>query len=587
MSNQLSSLFKDNKSFSEVIVIGCGGAGLSAAIEIKKSGGKVIVLGKRNKFDAHTTLAAGGINAAFGNVDKLDSWEQHFADTFIEGYGIADPEAVEILAKESPYYVKQLDEWGANFAKLKNGKLDQRYFGAHTFRRTCYTGDYTGRSILQTLINKAESLNIPILDNFYVTDLLVKDNKCFGNIALNINTLEIFTFFGKSVILCSGGHTRLWKSSSSRDKENTGDGYELALKAGAKLIDMEMVQFHPTGMLFPKEMEGTLVTEAVRGEGGILLNSLGERFMKNYDEDRLELSTRDRVAVANYTEIKQGRVSPNGGVFLDISHKSKEEILNKLPDIYKQFLDYQNLDISKEPMEVAPTAHYSMGGIKVEAHEHSTNIKGLYAAGEVAGGLHGANRLGGNSLAEIIIFGSRAGIAAFKYSRSLEKDYHDEQVTNNAIKKIKNLLSIRNNKSNNIKYLQDSLRENMWLNCGVIKCEQDMLEGLENISMLEDKLKKIDISSKDDLLNFLDFSSSLITAKATIMSAIVREESRGSHQRSDFKESKKIYNCNFEVTLKGEKMIIEKRNLIPIKKDLKIFIENTKSILDLKGRLLE
>ena len=587
MSTKLSSLFKENSCISDVIVIGCGGAGLSAAIEIKKAGGKVVVLGKRNKFDAHTSLAAGGINAAFGNIDKSDSWEQHFADTYIEGYGIADPEAVEILAKESPYFVKRIDEWGANFAKLKNGNLDQRYFGAHTYRRTCFSGDYTGRSILNTLINKAESLEIPILDNFYVTDLLVKDNSCFGCVALDINDFEIFSFFSKALILCSGGHTRLWKSSSSRDKENTGDGYELALKSGAKLIDMEMVQFHPTGMLFPKEFEGTLVTEAVRGEGGILLNSLGERFMRNYDKERLELSTRDRVAVANYTEIKEGRSSPRGGVFLDISHISKKEILTKLPEIYKQFIDYQSLDISEQPMEVAPTAHYSMGGIQVEASEHSTNVKGLYAAGEVAGGLHGANRLGGNSLAEILVFGSKAGIAALNYSRSIEKLKKDDQTTKEAVNKIKNLLMNKSTKTNNIKNLHNSLRETMWLSCGVMKCEKDLLKGLEDLSSLEMTLNKIDISSKEDFLNFLDFNSSLVTAKATIMSAIMRKESRGSHQRSDFPGSRKIFNCNFEVILENGKMIVKKRNLIPLKKSLNNFIENTKSISNFKGRLLE
>ena len=587
MSSKLSALFKENSCFSDVIVIGCGGAGLSAAIEIKKAGGKVIVLGKRNKFDAHTSLAAGGINAAFGNVDKSDSWEQHFADTYIEGYGIADPEAIEILAKESPYFVKRIDEWGANFAKLKNGNLDQRYFGAHTYRRTCYSGDYTGRSILNTLINKAESLEIPILDNFYVSDLLVKDNSCFGCVALDINDFEIFSFFSKALILCSGGHTRLWKSSSSRDKENTGDGYELALKSGAKLIDMEMVQFHPTGMLFPKEIEGTLVTEAVRGEGGILLNSLGERFMRNYDKERLELSTRDRVAVANYTEIKEGRSSPKGGVFLDISHKSKEEILKKLPEIYKQFINYQNLDISKQPMEVAPTAHYSMGGIQVEASTHSTNVMGLYAAGEVAGGLHGANRLGGNSLAEILVFGAKAGIAALNYSRSLENLNKNNQTNNEARNRLKKLLINNSTNPNNIRDLQNSLRETMWLCCGVIKCEKDLLKGLEDLSTLEMRLNKIDFCSKNDLLNFLDFKSSLVTAKATIMSAILREESRGSHQRSDFPDSKKIFNCNFAVMLKNGKMIVEKSNLIPLKKHLIKFIENTNSISNFKERLLE
>ena len=232
----------------------------------------VTVLGKRQRTDVHTVLAAGGINAAFGNVDQEDSWEQHFADTYIEGYGLSEPEVVEIMAKESPQLVEEIDNWGANFAKLDNGKIDQRFFGAHTYRRTCYSGDYTGRSILFALINKAKTLDIPILDSQYVSDLLVDDNVCFGAMAFDIQSGERTVYLADSVIVAAGGHTRLWRKSSSRRNENTGDGFFLGLKAGCKLTDMEMVQFHPTGMVIPEEMSGTLVTEAVRGEGGKLLN---------------------------------------------------------------------------------------------------------------------------------------------------------------------------------------------------------------------------------------------------------------------------------------------------------------------------
>jgi succinate dehydrogenase / fumarate reductase flavoprotein subunit len=279
-----------NTQLSNVLVIGSGGAGLRAAIEAKMAGVEVTVIGKRAKEDVHTVLAAGGINAALANVDIKDSWQQHFADTMIEGYHIAEPRTIELMAKESPELVKEIHNWGANFATLENGKLDQRYFGAHTYRRTCYSGDYTGRSILFTLLKKAKELKIPILDSKYVTELLVKDNTCFGAMTFDIKDGQRTVFIADSVILAAGGHTRIWRKSSSRRNENTGDGFYLALKAGCTLTDMEMVQFHPTGMVIPESIAGTLVTEAVRGEGGKLINGKGERFMKNYDSERMELS---------------------------------------------------------------------------------------------------------------------------------------------------------------------------------------------------------------------------------------------------------------------------------------------------------
>ena len=403
---------------TNVLVIGCGGAGLRSAIEVKKKGLSVKVLGKRPKSDAHTVLAAGGINASFGNLDAEDNWLCHFSDTYLEGYEIGDPQIIEIMTKKSPELVDEIDSWGANFAKLDDGKMNQRYFGAHTYRRTCFAGDYTGQAILNALLKKSTELKIPIFDSQYVFDLLIHEKSCFGAVSINIINGEITVHLADAVILCSGGHTRIWSKSSSRNQENTGDGYHLALKAGCSLIDMEMVQFHPTGMILPTEFAGTLVTEAVRGEGGKLFNGNGERFMINYDKKRLELSTRDKVAIANYTEIEKGRSTPNGGVYLDISHKDKDFIIEKIPKIYRQFIDLQMLDITKSPMEVAPTAHYSMGGIKVSSDEHSTEISGLFAAGEVAGGLHGANRLGGNSLAEILVFGKSSGNAAVEFSRN-------------------------------------------------------------------------------------------------------------------------------------------------------------------------
>ena len=575
---------------SDVLVIGCGGAGLRAAIAIKEAGLDVYILGKRAKYDSHTVLAAGGINAAFANVDHEDSWEQHFIDTYLEGYGIGDPLKIEIMAKESPSLVEEIEAWGANFAKLKNGKLDQRYFGAHKYRRTCYSGDYTGASILKTLIKKSDELGIPIFDSQYVTELLIKESTCFGAMSFNIRTSERTVHFADAVILCTGGHTRIWKKSSSRRNENTGDGFYLGLKAGCQLIDMEMVQFHPSGMVLPEEIAGTLVTEAVRGEGGKLFNNKGERFMEKYDSERMELSTRDKVAMANYTEIIEGRGSSNGAVFLDISHRTKEFIIEKIPTIYKQFLDTQMLDISKSPMEVAPTAHYSMGGILVNPEDLSTSIKGLFAAGEVSGGLHGANRLGGNSLAEILIFGKRAGLASVKYSKKLKLQERSDLVIKNAHENINKLVKKGDEFT---RYLQEELRGIMWKYCGVVKNKKLLSEGLERIKILKNKFKdagvRVDENSCEDLILIFDLQSSLLSAEATILSALERKESRGAHQRNDYPEIDKFNEFNYLIELDKTSncLKLSKIPFKPLKQEIGILISNAKREEDIKNKLLE
>ena len=550
---------------------------------------EVTVLGKRQRTDVHTVLAAGGINAAFGNVDKEDSWEQHFADTYIEGYGLSEPEVVELMAKEAPDLVTEIDSWGANFAKLDNGNIDQRFFGAHTYRRTCYSGDYTGRSILFALINKAKSLDIPIHDSQYVSDLLVEDNVCFGAMAFDIQSGERTVYLADSVIIAAGGHTRLWRKSSSRRNENTGDGFYLGLKAGCKLSDMEMVQFHPTGMVIPEDMAGTLVTEAVRGEGGKLLNSDGERFMEKYDKERMELSTRDRVAMANYTEIVEGRGSPNGGVFLDISHKGKDFIIEKLPRMYRQFLDTLMIDISKSPMEVSPTAHYSMGGIVVSPKEHWTGVEGLFAAGEVTAGLHGANRLGGNSLAEILIFGKRAGAAASKRSEEINTHIRSKKIIEKAHE---NLNSSIKNGSEVARPLQRALRNIMWENGGVVKNEEKLKEGLKKIEDLKEASKNLDVrpdsEGYQDLMLAFDLEASIVSSEATLLSALNRRESRGAHQREDFPEIVKDENVNIRIELdKDQSINLYKESIPSLNKKLEELINKTKEISSFEGMLLE
>ena len=580
---------KHSTQISNVLIIGSGGAGLRAAIEAKQLGMEVTVLGKRQRTDVHTVLAAGGINAAFGNVDKEDSWEQHFADTYIEGYGLSEPEVVELMAKEAPDLVTEIDSWGANFAKLDDGNIDQRFFGAHTYRRTCYSGDYTGRSILFALINKAKSLDIPIHDSQYVSDLLVENNVCFGAMAFDIQSGERTVYLADSIIIAAGGHTRLWRKSSSRRNENTGDGFYLGLKAGCKLSDMEMVQFHPTGMVIPEDMAGTLVTEAVRGEGGKLLNSDGERFMEKYDKERMELSTRDRVAMANYTEIVEGRGSPNGGVFLDISHKGKDFIIEKLPRMYRQFLDTLMIDISKSPMEVSPTAHYSMGGIVVSPKEHWTGVEGLFAAGEVTAGLHGANRLGGNSLAEILIFGKRAGAAASKRSEEINTHIRSKKIIEEAHE---NLNSSIKNGSEVARPLQRALRNIMWEHGGVVKNEEKLKEGLKKIEDLKEASKNLDVrpdsEGYQDLMLAFDLEASIVSSEATLLSALNRRESRGAHQREDFPEIAKEENVNIRIELdKDESINLYKESIPSLNKELEELINKTKEISSFEGMLLE
>ena len=572
-----------------VLVIGSGGAGLRAAIEAKKSKVEVVVIGKRLKEDVHTVLAAGGINAAFGNVDSEDSWQQHFADTMIEGYGLSDPRMVELMSKEAPDLVSEIDSWGANFAKLENGKIDQRFFGAHSYRRTCYSGDYTGRSILKALIKKAKSLKIPIHDSQYVTELLVHDNVCFGAMTFSIKNGERTVYLADSVVLAAGGHTRLWRKSSSRRNENTGDGFFLGLKSGCTLTDMELVQFHPTGMVIPESIAGTLVTEAVRGEGGILTNINGERFMKNYDSKRMELSTRDKVAMANYTEIVEGRGTKNGGVYLDISHKSKNFIIDKLPRMYRQFLDTLMIDISKYPMEVSPTAHYSMGGIVVNADDHSTSVEGLYAAGEVTGGLHGANRLGGNSLAEILIFGKKSGEAAANRSLAIEIQKRSNKVIRKAHEKIDSFIK---NGTEVVRPLQRELRNIMWENCGVVRSEEKLKLGLDRISSIKSLIKKLDVrpdsEGYEDLMLAFDLEASILSAEATILGAIHRKESRGAHQRSDYEENLNDFNLNFHIKLQdNSKLKVHPVKLKPMSEHLKFVIKNTDEITDFEGMLIE
>ena len=527
----------DRRTATSVLVIGTGAAGLRAAIELAESGHQVLCVGKRRRDDAHTVLAAGGINAALGTMDPEDSWQQHAADTIAEAYHLADPRVVELLAREAPAAIDDLVRYGAEFAREADGRLSQRYFGAHTYRRTCFAGDYTGREMQRALVNRVTELGVQVNDDLYITRLLVHEGRVFGAYGFDVDDGTRHVILADAVILAAGGHTRIWRRSSSRRDENTGDAMRLAADAGCRLRDMELVQFHPTGMISPEESAGTLVTEAVRGEGGILRNADGERFMERYDPERLELSTRDRIALANYTEIAEGRGTPAGGVLLDISHLDRETLLARLPRMYRQFIDLAMLDITQTPMEVAPTAHYSMGGVWVEAETHATDVEGLYAVGECATGLHGANRLGGNSLVECIVFGKIVGAEAARWSASLDVQVRDRAAVAAAADEVSELLAQRGGQEFP-RPLQRAVRDLMSEHAGVVRSEDGLTQGLRKLDEVAGRMGAMevrpDIAGFDDLVHAFDLRGSVLAARATLECALERRETRGAHNRADF-----------------------------------------------------
>ncbi|WAL40404.1 FAD-binding protein [Brevibacterium sp. BRM-1] len=523
---------------TSVLVIGTGGSGLRAAIEVAESGVDVVAVGKRPKEDAHTSLAAGGINAALATMDPDDTWQQHAADTIKESYGLANPRTVEIVTQGAAQGIADLERYGMAFAKEEDGRISQRFFGAHTWRRTAFAGDYAGLEIQRTLIHRAQALDIPILDRVYITKLLVADGRIFG--AYGFDTLDgtRYRINADAVILAAGGHNRIWRRTSSRRDENTGDSFRLAVEAGARLRDAELVQFHPSGILEPENAAGTLVSEAARGEGGILRNALGERFMERYDPERMELSTRDRVALAAYTEIQEGRGTEHGGVWLDVSHLPRETIMGRLPRVYQTLMETQMLDITQSPIEIAPTAHYSMGGVWVDPVDHSTDVAGLWAIGEASSGLHGANRLGGNSLIELLVFGRLVGQSALAYSAGLEAQVRSAEAVAQARGEVQKLLDYQG--TENVRALQREVRNLMTEHAGVVRDEAGLRAGLDRLADIEARMAQVgihpDIAGYADLSHAFDLKSSVLAARATLECALERRETRGCHNRSDYPE---------------------------------------------------
>lgn len=567
---------------TSVLVIGTGGSGLRAAIELAEQGVDVLVVGKRPKRDAHTTLAAGGINAALATMDPEDSWQQHAADTLTESYLLADPVTVQVVTEGAADSIKELERWGMAFARERDGRISQRFFGAHTFRRTVFAGDYTGLELQRTLVNRAVQLAIPTMDTVYVTKVLVRDNVVFGAYAFDLQDGTRYTIHADAVILATGGHTRIWRRTSSRREENTGDSFRLAVEAGGRLRDPELVQFHPSGLIEPEDSAGTLVSEAARGEGGILRNALGERFMQRYDPERMELSTRDRVALGAYTEIKNGRGTPRGGVWLDVSHLPRAQIMERLPRVYQTLMELQLCDVTTDPIEVAPTAHYSMGGVWVRAADHSTDVEGLYAIGEASSGLHGANRLGGNSLIELLVYGKIAGRAAANHSRRLSAQNRCQMAQSEARDEIDQVLSA--NGSVNVRFLQRALRDTMTEHAGVVRDERGLQAGLGDVADIEAGSTDIavhpDISGFADLAHAFDLKAGTLAARATLEAALERRETRGCHNRSDFPRLDRSLQVNLVWSGPGR---IEHAAIAPIPHE----IESRMSMVDTIGKLAE
>ena len=567
---------------TSILVIGAGGSGLRAAIELAERGIDVLVVSKRPRSDAHTTLAAGGINAALATVDPEDTWQQHAADTLKESYLLANPQTVQIVTAGAARGIAELERYGVRFAREANGRISQRFFGAHTYRRTAFAGDYTGLEIQRALVRRVAQLHIPTLDTAYISRLLVKDNVVFGAYGFDQGDGTRYIIHADAVILATGGHTRIWRHTSSRRDENTGDSFRLAVDAGGRIRDPELVQFHPSGLIEPENVAGTLVSEAARGEGGILRNGLGERFMSRYDPERMELSTRDRVALASDTEIKAGRGTPNGGVLLDVSHLPRETILQRLPRVYQTLMDLQLLDITTTPIEVAPTAHYSMGGVWVRAEDHGTGVEGLYAIGEASSGLHGANRLGGNSLIELLVYGRLVGEAAATYSARLTAQQRSASALAEARDEVDALLAADG--PENVRWLQRAIRDTMTTHAGVVRDEAGMRAGLAELSAIEARIQQVgvhpDLAGFQDLAHAFDLKASALAARATLEAALERRETRGCHNRSDYPELDPSLQLNLVWSGPGR---IERETIPPIPDEIAALMRDVSA----EGKLVE
>jgi succinate dehydrogenase / fumarate reductase, flavoprotein subunit len=555
----------------DVLIIGAGGAGLRAAIEALAQGVTVGVVCKSLLGKAHTVMAEGGIAAAMANVDAADSWRTHFCDTMRGGKFLNNWRMAQLHAQEAPDRVRELEQWGALFDRTENGDILQRAFGGHTFKRLCHVGDRTGLEMIRTLQDRGVHMGFDVYMECAITRLLKDGDRIAGAFGYWREQGRFVLFKAKSVVICTGGIGKAWKITSN-SWEYTGDGMALAYDAGADLTDMEFVQFHPTGMVWPPGVQGILVTEAVRGEGGVLRNKNGERFMERYDPKKLELSTRDVVARSIYTEVREGRGTPHGGAFLDISHKPAEYVKRKLPSMYHQFLELADVDITKGPMEVGPTCHYMMGGIRVDAETAQTSIPGLFAAGEAAAGLHGANRLGGNSLSDLLVFGRRAGLAAAEHAKRTSTPTIDPSQTAEAEKQM--LLPFERPGKESPYTIHEDLEDVMQRLVGIFRNEDDLRQALSEIDKLKERSARVHVEGSR-LFNpgwhlARDLDSMLTVAEAVTRSALARRESRGAHSRIDFPSLDDTWGKMHNVVVKrADTMTLFESPVVPMPDDLK------------------
>jgi succinate dehydrogenase / fumarate reductase flavoprotein subunit len=527
---------------NDVLIIGAGGAGLRAAIEALAQGASVGVVCKSLLGKAHTVMAEGGIAAAMANVDQADDWRTHFRDTMRGGKFLNNWRMAQLHAQESPDRVRELEQWGALFDRTETGDILQRAFGGHTFKRLCHVGDRTGLEMIRTLQDRGVQQGIDVYMECTITRLLKDGDRIAGAFGYWREQGRFVIFKAKSVVIATGGIGKAWKVTSN-SWECTGDGMSLAYEAGAELLDMEFVQFHPTGMVWPPGVQGLLVTEAVRGEGGILRNKNGERFMEKYDPKRMELSTRDVVARSIYTEVKEGRGSPHGGAFLDISQKPAEYVKRKLPSMYHQFKDLADVDITKDPMEVGPTCHYMMGGIRVDAETARTSVPGLFAAGEAAAGLHGANRLGGNSLSDLLVFGRRAGFAAAEHAKASASPVVDSAQIDEAERQL--LAPFERPTGENPYTIHSDLQEMLQSLVGIFRTEDDLQRALGELEKFKVRAALLRVEGSR-LFNpgwhlSRDLQHMLVVAEAVTRSALARQESRGAHSRIDFPKTEEAW----------------------------------------------
>jgi fumarate reductase (CoM/CoB) subunit A len=550
----------------DVLVVGAGGAGCRAAIEASKHNLDVIMISKELLGKAHTAMAEGGYNVSLGNVDPDDNVETHFKDTIVGGNYINNQELAEILVSEAAERVYDLEDMGAVFDRTPEGKIAQRPFGKQSWRRTAYASDRTGSEIMVTLTEGIRKESIRVFDEVFATKLVVQDGRIAGVCAVDLKYGDYLVFRAKSVVMATGGAGRIFKVTSNAQLD-VGDGYGMAYEAGCDLIDMEMIQFHPTGMVKPESARGRLVTEAVRGEGGILLNSKGERFMNKYYPAVMELAGRDQVARSIMTEVLEGRGSPDGGAYLSIAHLPRQIIEFRLESMIEQFED-AGVDIRDEPMEVSPTAHHFMGGIRIDTNAQSS-IPGVYASGECTGGVHGGNRLGGNALADTQVFGAISGKNAAEFAKKHERSPIDRDVVQNEFHRIEAMLHRKDGVSPSD--ARKELTELMWEKVQIFRKEEDMAFAVKELRRIEKEVVpkiKVDVPLKrfnPGWHQALEFGHMVTTARMVAEAALMRKGSRGAHYRVDADPNDKgLYNIVIRKGKDGE-MELQKEDLVVTK----------------------